>query len=423
MSFPAYELYQPSGSEWLGDVPKHWDLLKLRHLVVDSNAGEVIDKSYWGGNTELLYTCAIDPLPCDYNEFPLWKRTGPNDLLLTRNGTPYVHKPLENAIYTNVVQRIKLHDHYLRDFIAIALQSSANNLRGYGVSIESLNYEIWKQLPVAIPSLMEQLDICYFLNRETAKIDALVEEQKRLIELLKEKRQAVITQAVTKGLNPKAPMKPSGVEWLGDVPAHWSTSRLGNLFQEIAEVGNDELPILSVSIHNGVSDSELDPDELERKVTRSEDRTKYKRVAPFDLAYNMMRAWQGGFGTVTVEGMVSPAYVVARPRSILATDYYEFVLRTSMAVEEMRRHSRGITDFRLRLYWEEFKTIVVPVPPYEEQLAIREGIDRITGKFAELSEQAEQAIGLLQERRSALISAAVTGKIDVRGVAAKLEAA
>lgn len=215
---------------------------------------------------------------------------------------------------------------------------------------------------VLVPSLPEQTAIAAFLDRETGKIDALVEEQKRLIELLKEKRQAVISHAVTKGLNLGAPMKDTDIEWLGDVPEHWEVIRIGNLFREVSEQGSDELPILSVSIHDGVSDKELDPDELDRKVTRSEDRSKYKSVQPGDLVYNMMRAWQGGFGTVRTDGMVSPAYVVARPSIDLETGFIENLLRTPNAVEEMRGRSRGVTDFRLRLYWDEFKNIRLALP-------------------------------------------------------------
>lgn len=225
----------------------------------------------------------------------------------------------------------------------------------------------------------------------------------------------MISQAVTKGLNPKVPMKDSGVEWLGEVPAHWQISRLANLFEDTDERGTEELPVLSVSIHHGVSDDELDESELDRKVTRSDDRTKYKRVAPGDLVYNMMRAWQGGFGSVTVDGMVSPAYVVARPRTEITTSFVERVLRTHNAIEEIRGRSRGVTDFRLRLYWQEFKDIVVPLPPTDEVKEIIVHLDKSDQVISSTISAAEDCIAILQERRSALISAAVTGKIDVRG--------
>ena len=191
--------------------------------------------------------------------------------------------------------------------------------------------------------------------------------------------------------------------------------RLGTLFREVSDEGETDRPILSVSIHDGVSDRELDDIELDRKVTRSEDRGKYKSVEPGDLVYNMMRAWQGGFGTVKVVGMVSPAYVVARPCGCFETEFIEQQLRSPQAIEEMRRHSRGVTDFRLRLYWSEFKSISIALAPREEQITIATFLDTETTKFDTLTAEANHAIELLQERRSALISAAVTGKIDVRG--------
>jgi type I restriction enzyme S subunit len=233
---------------------------------------------------------------------------------------------------------------------------------------------------------------------------------------LAEKRQATISHAVTKVLNRDAPVKDSGMEWLGEVPAHWEVLRLGRIFREVAESGTDELPILSVSIHHGVSDREFDDEELDRKVTRSDDRSKYKRVESGDLVYNMMRAWQGGFGTVTVTGMVSPAYVVARPAQAFLTGFVEQVLRTPQAVEEMKRHSRGVTVFRLRLYWDEFKNIRVALPPLAEQQEIIATFDTEAVRVDALTTEATRAIALLKERRSALISAAVTGKIDVREV-------
>ena len=198
------------------------------------------------------------------------------------------------------------------------------------------------------------------------------------------------------------------------MPEHWEVNRIANVFREVAEPGTEELPILSVSIHHGVSDKEIDEEDMDRKVTRSDDRSKYKQVAPSDLVYNMMRAWQGGFGTVAVSGMVSPAYVVARPLRELETAYIEHLLRTPQAIEQMRRHSRGITDFRLRLYWGEFKNICVALPPQAEAIAICAKIEEMEERFNTMTIACEESIALLQERRTALISAAVTGKIDVR---------
>lgn len=207
---------------------------------------------------------------------------------------------------------------------------------------------------------------------------------------------------------PYAEYKDSGVAWLGAVPGHWAVERITNLYREVTEAGNDDLPILSVSIHSGVSDDEAAPEDLDRKVSRSDDRSKYKQVQPNDLVYNMMRAWQGGFGAVQVYGMVSPAYVVARPRSNAPSKYVELLLRTSGAVEEMRRRSRGVTDFRLRLYWDEFKDMRIALPPVSEQEAIMRFLDREVGKIDGLVAEQERLIALLKEKRQAVISHAVT---------------
>ena len=202
--------------------------------------------------------------------------------------------------------------------------------------------------------------------------------------------------------------KASGVEWLGDVPNHWNVRRIGTLFRQVDEPGEDDLQILSVSIHDGVSDKELDEKEMDRKVTRSDDRSKYKKVQPGDLVYNMMRAWQGGFGSVAVAGMVSPAYVVARPISEFKTTFVEQLLRTPQAVEQMRRHSQGVTDFRLRLYWEEFKALSVVLPTQDEQTQIASFLDRETSKIDGLVGEQRRLIELLKEKRQAVISHAVT---------------
>jgi len=202
--------------------------------------------------------------------------------------------------------------------------------------------------------------------------------------------------------------KDAGVPWLGPLPKHWAVERITNLYREAVEAGTEDLPILSVSIHTGVSDEESKPSDSDRKVTRSDDRTKYKRVQPNDLVYNMMRAWQGGFGAVQVPGMVSPAYVVARPRGNVPSKFVELLLRTPGAVEEMRRRSRGVTDFRLRLYWDEFKDIQIALPPADERLGIVAFVERESAKIDALVAEQERLIALLKEKRQAVISHAVT---------------
>lgn len=302
-------------------------------------------------------------------------------------------------------------------FIYYALQSLNLNDISRDTGIPGLSRDDAHNRSISIPSFDKQIKIATYLDRETRRIDDLITEKSGFIALLREKRVAEISHAVTKGINPDAPMKPSGADWLGDVPAHWDAVRLGVIFKEADRKGDPDLPVLSVSIHDGVSDEEVADEDRVRKVALSEDRSVYQGVVPGDLVYNMMRAWQGGFGAVTTEGLVSPAYVVARPLSDARTKFIELQLRTPQAVEEMRRYSKGIADFRMRLYWEHFRNVRVALPSPEEQDAILANIERETTRIDGLIHETEHSIALLKEKRAALITAAVTGKIDVRNAA------
>lgn len=417
MSLPRYSQYKDSEIPWLGDLPAHWRVSPFKHLVDIQNGAD--------------HKAIEQPVG-----FPVIGSGGPfafasdylydgEAVLLGRKGT--IDKPLYvtgrfwtvDTMYWSKIQPGVCGKFAYYTALTIPFEYYSTSTALPSMTKSSLNAHL-----IAYPPLEEQTAIALFLDRETSKIDILIAEQEKLLELLAEKRQATISHAVMRGLNPNVPTMDSGVEWMGAIPKHWNVIRLAQLFREISEPGEDALPILSVSIHHGVSDGELDEDEMERKVTRSDDRSKYKRVAPGDLVYNMMRAWQGGFGSVEVLGMVSPAYVVARPiGNNFVTGYIEQLLRTAAGAQEAKRYSRGVTDFRLRLYWDEFKNICVPLPPKDEQVAIMRALDDSNARIDCLATEAQTVISLLGERRAALISAAVTGKIDVREHSSALAAA
>lgn len=310
-----------------------------------------------------------------------------------------------------------VHGPYLYYGLCSKIAQEQFMLSARGITRFGLNQDGIGGCAIPLPSMEEQLAIARMLDDGTRHIDDLINEKSDFISLLREKRVAEISHAVTKGINPDAPMKPSGADWLGDVPAHWDAVRLGVIFKEADRRGDPSHPVLSVSIHDGVSDGEVADEDRLRKVALSEDRSVYQGVMPGDLVYNMMRAWQGGFGAVATEGLVSPAYVVARPLSDARTKFIELQLRTPQAVEEMRRYSKGIADFRMRLYWEHFRNVRVALPSPEEQDAILANIERETTRIDGLIHETEHSIALLKEKRAALITAAVTGKIDVRNAA------
>jgi type I restriction enzyme S subunit len=265
------------------------------------------------------------------------------------------------------------------------------------------------RLPV--PAISDQIAIADYLDRETARLDALVASKERLLALLAEKRQAIISRAVTRGVDPHASLRDSGVSWLGEIPAHWETRRLAWLFRERDDRGEPDLPLLEVSINAGVVLREFSEERIE---STAADFNTYKVARRGDVAFNKMRMWQGAVGVAPEDGLVSPDYVVAAPTGSLSPEYAGMLFRTPAFSAECARRSHGIVWDRLRLYWDGFREIEVPLPSPQQQAEITARVDSETAKIDALSAATERTIALLKERRAALIAAAVSGAIEVR---------
>lgn len=421
--YQAYEEYKHSGVDSQGRIPATWQVKKLAYTFSKANAGEVIDKTYWGDGEEVLYTCNRTPLKSDFSQFPDDKRTQKNDLLLTRNGTPYVHKPIANAIYSNVVQRVTLKDNFDRNYLSYCLGNSARSLKGYGVSIESFNFENWKSMQFSLPSRDEQAKIVEFLDHETTKIDTLIDKQQQLIKLLKEKRQAVISHAVTKGLNPDAPMKDSGAEWLGEVPEHWDVKKAKYLFDFVTSGSRGWAEYYADSGSLFFRIANLTRDTVEPKLSSIQyvqppkgAEGERSKIRLNDLLISIT----ADLGSVCVanesiaNGYVSQHVALCRPNNQLvkSSRWLAYFVLSDTAKEQLLGSGYGGTKVQLSL--EDIRELVIAFPPQEEQLQIDAYIDTKLSQFENLMQKAYMQVDLLQERRTALISAAVTGKIDVR---------
>ena len=211
------------------------------------------------------------------------------------------------------------------------------------------------------------------------------------------------------GLEPYAQYKDSGLAWLGQVPGHWRTVRNGSLFGQRSQTGYAELPILEVSLKTGVQVRSFG--KVQRKQIMS-DLGKYKRAAMGDLAYNTMRMWQGALGVCPVDGLVSPAYVVARPYPGVDPLYFAALFRTGDYMAEIDSASRGIVKDRNRLYWDQFKQMQSPCPPQAEQEAIVRFLDWANGRLERAIRAKRKVIALLNEQKQAIIHRAVTRGLD-----------
>ena len=298
-----------------------------------------------------------------------------------------------------------------------ALQSTANFIRDG----QDMNYQNFVLIDLPFPPVSEQFCIAAFLDHETARIDALIEEQQRLIELLKEKRQAVISHAVTKGLDPTAPLKDSGVEWLGEVPAHWVVAGLKWYWSVTdckhitAEFVDEGIPLASIrevqSRHVALDNAKQTTEVFYRQLIEGG-----RELVAGDLIFSrnatvgqvaQVANWHPPFA------MGQDVCVLKKQYEWLSSDYLQAVLRSPVVLVQLDNLMIGSTFKRVNV--EDIRGIIVPMPPQGEQKIIAEYLIEKTEMFNSMLGEAQNTIALLQERRSALISAAVTGKIDVRG--------
>jgi type I restriction enzyme S subunit len=405
-------------------IPAHWRLIRLRAILLPTSVNDCADYPLLSITREAgVILRNVDNaeenhnfIPDDLSNYKLLKKGqfGMNKMKAWQGsyGVSAYTGIVSPAYYT-----FNLCGDIFPEFFHLAIRSDlyisyfASASDGVRVGQWDLSRTRMKEIPLLVPPRAEQLAIADFLRDRTSKIGQAIQIKERQIERFKERKQILIQQAVTRGLDPYAPMCDSGIEWIGEIPAHWRVMANRALFRERVEPGREDLPLLSVSIHSGVSE-----EENIRGRVKIEDKTKYIRVRPGDIAFNMMRAWQGAIGAVRVDGMVSPAYTIAVPRPCLDARYFEYQYRTPGFIQQMDRYSKGITDFRKRLYWDGFKQLISLVPPIEEQLAIVELIEHAILKQNAAVALLEQQISKLKEYRATLINSAVTGKIKVPGV-------
>ena len=446
--FKPYPAYKDSGVEWLGEMPEHWVVKQLRYLgrfrkgltitkadLTDTgipclNYGEVHSLYPFEVNQDIhplknvpAEYLETDPSACVvYGDFVFADTS--EDLDGVGNFTHVSGMDPLFAGYHTIIY--SLNSEVSSRFLAYCLDSFAfrTQLRMgvKGVKVFSVTQEILRGGISWLPTTAEQTQIARFLDHETARIDALIEEQQRLIELLKEKRQAVISHAVTKGLDPTVPMKDSGVEWLGEVPAHWSVSPLKFLVDE--KVAGPYGASLTKAMYTdsgyrvyGQQQVISDDFSIGDYYISEEKFSEMQRyvVFPGDVLISVM----GTIGRVSVVpvgvevGIINPRLVRYKfAQRKVVPEFVKILLMSLRYQSRLREESQGSTMEGLNM--AILGDLPLVLPSLDEQLSIVAFVEAYDFAFNELVGQAESAVGLLQERRSALISAAVTGKIDVR---------
>jgi len=437
MSLPRYPEYKGSGAPWMGDVPTSWETRRVKHVfeirkrIAGEEGYDILSITQKG--IKIKDTESNDgQLSMDYAKYQFVQvgdfAMNHMDLL-----TGYVdisqHFGVTSPDYRvfSVKDCNLSHDKYFlylfqngyRQKIFYAFGQGSSQLGRWRFPTDQFN-----DFVLPLPSLEEQTAIATFLDRETAKIDGLIAEQEKLIVLLAEKRQATISHAVTKGLNPAAPMKDSGVAWLGEVPAHWYVSRLKQLTIDIkagpfgSALTKDMYVAVGYKVYGQEQVIPADFDIGDYYITNEKfhELNQYA-VMPNDILISCV----GTFGKIAIvptgalPGVINPRLIRLRVLQTVLAEFLTVVLRSAVVFEQFAILSRGGTMDVISI--GTLSSIVLPLPPKTEQAKIIAFLETETTRLDELTAEATRGIALLKERRSALISAAVTGKIDVRHLA------
>lgn len=453
MSVPRYESCRDSGVEWNPEVPSHWTDTRLRFVArLNPSKSEVasrdrqddvsfvaMDAVGEDGSVRLDQTRPIGEVETGYTYFADGDVTLAKITPCFENGKGAVMRGLLGGIGFGTTELIVARPRAgnSADFLHWLFTSSAFRKLGEGAMYgaggqKRVPDDFVRDFPVALPPHSEQTVIAAFLDRETGKIDALVEAQRRLIELLKEKQKAVISHAVTKGLDPAAPMKHSGVEWLGEVPAHWEVKALKRVTETCCDgpfgsglksahyvdegVRVIRLQNIKETGYDAGDAAFIDPTYFESELSRHAVQNGDVLIAGLGDDRNLV-----GRACVAPDG-IEPAMVKAdcfRFRLRIETEP-KFISHQLNAGAAYASGKLATGSTRSRIPLSTMMDRLVAVPPAAEQRDIARHLDQALAAFDQLVLQATTAVTLLQERRAALISAAVAGKIDVRGLAPEL---
>lgn len=406
--------------EWIGEIPEGWDISKVKYIGRYIN-GYAFKPDQWGqdglpiiriqnlsGSSESINyfdgKISDDYLIDDGDILISWSAT--LDAFIWNYGKGWLNQHIFKAI-PNVQ---KTHKNYFFHLMKIAMLNMSSDK--HGSAMQHVTNQIFGNFQVPLPSLSEQKLIADFLDEKCAEIDKLSDDIQKQIDILNNYKKSVITRAVTKGLDPNAEMKDSGIKWIGDIPKNWTSKKVKYYLFRDEKRNPGEMPILSVYREYGVIPKNSRDDN--HNVT-SEDTSKYKYVRPGYLVINKMKAWQGSMGVSDYEGVVSPAYFIYRLKSKdILPEYIHHLLR-SCYKDEFRRISGGIREGQWDLPAIGFENTPICIPSIDEQKSILNFIDSIVPQIEEsVSVKAEQILRLLEYKKS-IIYEYVTGKKRVKG--------
>lgn len=435
----AYDKYKDSEIQWFGEIPSHWETKRLKSVIREHFSGCWGQDAQNNGDDYLCIRIAdfnfdsqtVSPEAETYRSYTekQVKSTSlqDNDLLLEKSGggdkTPvgrvvvYKKNTDEVALFANFCECLRVRKEHNPLFIAYMLKvvyvkTLMRQFYKQTTGLQNIDIPDYLGMKVVLPPAKEQEGIVAFLDEKTAAIDDLVAQVEREIELLKEFKQAEIARVVTKGLNPNAPMKPSGIAWIGDIPQHWNLKNLRHYLKMVSDKGHPEEQLLSVVREQGVIIRDVESQDENHNFI-PDDLSGYKLVKVGQFAINKMKAWQGSYGVSSYQGIVSPAYYVC-DLNFANKQFFNEAIRSKIYVPFFTQYSKGIRVGQWDLSPIGLKQIPFVEPPIEEQQEIVDYIDRKTTEIDRLVVELTYQVEYLKEYKQRLIADVVTGKINVQ---------
>lgn len=409
-----------SGIEWIGTIPENWICCKQKYAIQLINGRAYSDNEFEeDGKYKVLRVGNLFSNPTWYTsslELPDEKYCDKGDLLYSwsMSYAPVIWQG-EKVIYHYHIWKTRLSPELDKTFAYYYLISLTDSLRAeiHETTMGFITMGIMNDSYIAFPELSEQRKIAAYLDKKCSEINSLTADIQKQIETLEEYKRSVITEAVTKGLDPYVEKKDSGVEWIGEIPANWKTIRIGKLFRLREERNNrplEEVQLLSLYTDIGV----FPHGEQEERGNKAVTADGYKIVKKNDIVVNIILAWMGAIGISNYDGVTSPAYDVYIPDlTKVIPHYFHYIFRTPGIAGECYKYGRGIMAMRWRTYSTEFKRIFVPYPNIDEQKKIAAYLDRKCSEIDSIIKEKQQQLETLAEYKKSLIYEYVTGKKEV----------
>lgn len=428
-----YNSYKDSGVSWIGDIPEHWEVRRFKSFFSVAN-GNGFKIEYQG---------------MDSGDFPFLKVSdlngkskfvsGANNYVTEQISINESYKiiPAGSILFSKIGEALKK-NHRKINTVSCCIDNNCSalvrkesitekidiNFAYYvmrcvdmtwfdnGGTIPCVNMKKFMTSSFSLPPLAEQEKIVSYLEDKTSKIDAYVSEKEKEIELLQELKQKTIADAVTKGLNPDAKMKDSGISWIGEIPEHWEVKQLRSFLSLFSEKGHGDAQLLSVTREQGVIERDKE-DKEENHNFVPDDLSGYKYIEKGDFAINKMKAWQGSYAVSEYNGIVSPAYFTCKLKGV-NKDFFSKAIRSKVYIPFFTQYSKGIRVGQWDLNPNALKSIPFLLPPSNEQQAIVAYIEEKCQKIDKLASELQSEIDYLKEYKQRLIADCVTGQVNVQ---------